>query len=329
MCGGTVERPLVGASGGGLSPRVRGNLAQVAAKPCTGRSIPACAGEPPSRPQRRHRRMVYPRVCGGTQSRSSSMMALTGLSPRVRGNQAVRQHAGRVIRSIPACAGEPGPARYLRCKSAVYPRVCGGTRIDAVQPGLAANPAAPRFHGADLEQLQRSIPACAGEPGEIAAARVGLRVYPRVCGGTWMSYSLASPPRGLSPRVRGNPGGRGQLPGRPGSIPACAGEPTGVPVRLSGVAVYPRVCGGTRIDAVQPGLAGGLSPRVRGNHAPRQDEQHGTGSIPACAGEPSSVHTPVRMARVYPRVCGGTVQMPPQAPLRRGLSPRVRGNRTT
>ena len=30
--------------------------------------------------------MVYPRVCGGTRSRSSNRTAQYGLSPRVRGN---------------------------------------------------------------------------------------------------------------------------------------------------------------------------------------------------------------------------------------------------
>ena len=72
-----------------------------------------------------------------------------------------------------------------------------------------------------------------------------------------------------------------------GSIPACAGEPH------------------------------------RGRMTPLFLEQ---GSIPACAGEPSS-HRPRRgWARVYPRVCGGTIGRLIGRSARRGLSPRVRGN---
>ena len=33
-------------------------------------------------------------------------------------------------------------------------------------------------------QCQRSIPACAGEPGAAVPALATYRVYPRVCGGT-------------------------------------------------------------------------------------------------------------------------------------------------
>ena len=59
-------------SGGGLSPRVRGNLQRTYQSP---------------------EQEVYPRVCGGT----SQIASRYGLSPRVRGKP----------RSIPACAGEP------------------------------------------------------------------------------------------------------------------------------------------------------------------------------------------------------------------------------
>ena len=72
--------------------------------------------------------------------------------------------------------------------------------------------------------------------------------------------------------------------------------------------------------------APGLSPRVRGN--PREGEcgPQCTGSIPACAGEPSwRVLLPIS-AGVYPRVCGGTVASWVGTMAHRGLSPRVRGN---
>ena len=50
----------------GLSPRVRGNLPSGRMTGSAARSIPACAGEPPSPNSTGGRKGVYPRVCGGT-----------------------------------------------------------------------------------------------------------------------------------------------------------------------------------------------------------------------------------------------------------------------
>ena len=53
------------------------------------------------------------------------------------------------------------------------------------------------------------------------------------------------------------------------------------------------------------------------------------GSIPACAGEPPAQHGADVISAVYPRVCGGTQTIPDPPLPKRGLSPRVRGNRDT
>ncbi len=50
------------------------------------------------------------------------------------------------------------------------------------------------------------------------------------------------------------------------------------------------------------------------------------GSIPACAGEPSSSNSTESTSRVYPRVCGGTSTLNRALARIPGLSPRVRGN---
>ena len=52
---------------------------------------------------------VYPRVCGGTGVAGDFLVALRGLSPRVRGN--------------------PPRPRFGVRGSGVYPRVCGGTFV--------------------------------------------------------------------------------------------------------------------------------------------------------------------------------------------------------
>ena len=152
----------------------------------------------------------------------------------------------------------------------VYPRVCGGTESDGdegeLMPGLS-----PRVRGnldGALQEISKtgSIPACAGEPPSARSSAARVRVYPRVCGGTVVLRSLGGTYEGLSPRVRGNRNGSHLRKLRPGSIPACAGEPVGI---------CP-LCG----------FEGGLSPRVRGNREGHGSGHGGRGSIPACAGEP-------------------------------------------
>ena len=53
--------------------------------------------------------------------------AVSGLSPRVRGNPAKCPLNAPYRGSIPACAGEPNAALHPVAGVKVYPRVCGGT----------------------------------------------------------------------------------------------------------------------------------------------------------------------------------------------------------
>ena len=209
----------------------------------------------------------------------------------MRGNPGAVRGRVSYVGSIPACAGEPQPWSPDRRVARVYPRVCGGTTspssVSIASPGLS-----PRVRGNQRRLPPRrlragSIPACAGEPRFRFTFGLLCRVYPRVCGGTGYRLSPMKASPGLSPRVRGN---RRRTPARAlraGSIPACAGEPSGRgPARDTG-RVYPRVCGGTSISRTRDGSSSGLSPRVRGNQVVPEVAEHQDGSIPACAGEPA------------------------------------------
>ena len=66
LCGGTFRALRLGLRFRGLSPLVRGNLAFAGFALTFTRSIPACAGEPPSRAAIVDVMAVYPRLCGGT-----------------------------------------------------------------------------------------------------------------------------------------------------------------------------------------------------------------------------------------------------------------------
>ena len=173
-------------------------------------------------------------------------------------------------------------------------------------------------------------------------------------------------PSGLSPRVRGNRRWGNSSSRGPGSIPACTGEPSPGRWRGRGDGVYPRVYGGTLpitlavlaragLSAwasfasrpsgggprarVYPRVYGGtfswvyghdqsegLSPRVRGNRRHDLDLRGRARSIPACTGEPVPVSINGLSPTVYPRVYGGTTEIPTTATGMSGLSPRVRGN---
>ena len=236
---------------------------------------------------------VYPRACGGTQQN-----VVVG-----------RRHT-----------------------STVYPRACGGTSVRAsdviVRPlkGLSPRLRGNRLGLCVLGSVAWSIPAPAGEPFGSTASPATPTVYPRACGGTRLSTSLPMLGLGLSPRLRGNQFFQ-PFPGDSiRSIPAPAGEP--VPLSPSSRAgrVYPRACGGTNCRITVKCLAHGLSPRLRGNHRHIPEIVHAGGSIPAPAGEPSTVPRFRNLDTVYPRACGGTLYVERWTTLVGGLSPRLRGN---
>ena len=107
VCGGTPHSVDAALYYDGLSPRVRGNQRRPGSIGLTGRSIPACAGEPNEIRQWASLLWVYPRVCGGTSRDEFLGHSCSGLSPRVRGNPVGDLGSHRCLRSIPACAGEP------------------------------------------------------------------------------------------------------------------------------------------------------------------------------------------------------------------------------
>ncbi len=235
---------------------------------------------------------VYPRVYGGTVASISLCSGVGGLSPRVRGNQEHSHERTDLLRSIPACTGEPWRASPSVPVLGVYPRVYGGTSHRACGPARGRG-LSPRVRGNRVlvlvdHEAEGSIPACTGEPGGWPCRHFGRWVYPRVYGGTIIPLSTSRCSSGLSPRVRGNrisPVMSGRFHG---SIPACTGEPIAALTRPCAISVYPRVYGGTRRPPPHHPLRPGLSPRVRGNLildlivAPQQR------SIPACTGEPAA-----------------------------------------
>ena len=177
-----------------------------------------------------------------------------------------------------------------------------------------------------LHTVDRTIPACAGEPSQGVNRATRAKDYPRVCGGTKLTPNPARLTYGLSPRVRGNPCQAWKILCQFGTIPACAGEPgTDCMISLR-TRDYPRVCGGTYVLGLLVLAVSGLSPRVRGNLSYISELKDIKRTIPACAGEPILYFGKFQSSQDYPRVCGGTSSTWVLSPTLVGLSPRVRGN---
>ena len=192
----------------------------------------------------------------------------------MRGHPVVVQPQQASPGSIPACAGSPLIARAVRVVSAVYPRVCGVTRVCASTVTICEG-LSPRVRG-HLDPCSwpvstgGSIPACAGSPVGGVCHVPPCEVYPRVCGVTVTRRFCPPLLRGLSPRVRGHLLLSPPSPSAPGSIPACAGSPSPFVIKSGGTGVYPRVCGVTDTSSVTDMAFMGLSPRVRGHRAIEQ-----------------------------------------------------------
>ena len=175
--------------------------------------------------------------------------------------------------SIPARAGEPRTAAAWESLTRVYPRTCEGTHARpyaySVAEGLSPHVRGNHDHLLAWFDLLGSIPARAGEPPQHPVGHCPEEVYPRTCGETTHPFILPAKTTGLSPHVRGNPRRGREGPGRPGSIPARAGEPSGRRPRSRRSRVYPRTCGGTGTFGLMGNFKPGLSPHVRGNRSYR------------------------------------------------------------
>ena len=124
--GNPAYRLLVGVRPG-LSPPTRGNQLLPAVDVGPSGSIPAHAGEPRMRRQRRGYQSVYPRPRGGTHFGDDARKATYGLSPPTRGNRLVILVSVPCDGSIPAHAGEPTWRGCCGRSRTVYPRPRGGT----------------------------------------------------------------------------------------------------------------------------------------------------------------------------------------------------------
>ena len=181
----------------GLSPRMRGYLLAVLLRCHVIGSIPADAGLPSTARPRPPSGWVYPRGCGATMARSTDVLPVSGLSPRMRGYLRRGDRLANDARSIPADAGLPEVHVWTRLQVEVYPRGCGATPATVCQEPGATGPSlriSPRKD--DSLSQGRTAPSTKERHGPDATIVLasGRR---RCAAGTWDAVTVpcATPPK--------------------------------------------------------------------------------------------------------------------------------------
>ena len=202
---------ITGRHGGywyvGSSPRMRGTPASATRRGAACRFIPAHAGN--TQPSRSCWRPhpVHPRACGEHGTRYTEILRAHGSSPRMRGTRGTSGPSRRESRFIPAHAGNTALRRTDRVCVSVHPRACG-EHLDALAEKVLVLGSSPRMRGTPSLpstnlQLQRFIPAHAGNTATASCKTRSKPVHPRACGehiGTSMTMVSSY---GSSPRMRG------------------------------------------------------------------------------------------------------------------------------
>ena len=295
LCGehhATSTRP--GSRDGGSSPPVRGTLPSVASSTVTS----ARGSSPPVRGTRTNAEYgTGPRTAGssppvrGTLSKAHirQAFALKPVHPRLCGEHLLTTGGCRVLRFIPACAGNTCQAAMASRLRSVHPRLCGEHLSDKSNVAPLSAGSSPPVRGTPPVGL----PACPC-----------IAVHPRLCGehAARHRWWVESPRRTVHPRLCGEHDRMTKLGSAfhrqyPGSSP---------PVRGTHFVVLTR-----RLS-----LRHRFIPACAGNTAiPLSRTSPLNGHIPACAGSSPPVRgTPARTVLAA-------------APLRTGSSPPVRGTR--
>ena len=232
---------------------------------------------------------VHPRACGEHSSQSRVSITRVGSSPRLRGTPCRALHSCRILRFIPAPAGNTQTQTLHRVPRPVHPRACGEHAYRRFR--YAADPgSSPRLRGTLRlpilhAPIYRFIPAPAGNTLQYRRTLAHTSVHPRACGEHRHSKSLVQETDGSSPRLRGThldrvsdqsyyrfipapAGNTNQLATHHatyfGSSPRLRGTPSIYCLEHSTKSVHPRACGEHALKFLQPSSLIGSSPRLRG-----------------------------------------------------------------
>ncbi len=232
--------------------------------------IPACAGSTSPTCQARSSDGDHPRMRGEHFPFWNLDHIDVGSSPHARGAQLLDLECAEVGGIIPACAGSTAVASAGVLWPRDHPRMRGehNTRDGDLIPSRGSSPharGARRPSGAP-DSTFGIIPACAGSTKCSSARRPAARDHPRMRGEHRKEGLDEVPVVGSSPHARGALENLGDLVGRDGIIPACAGS--------------------TKVEFDFPSWDGD-HPRMRGEHVYIQSHAaRSAGSSPHARGAP-------------------------------------------
>ena len=232
--------------------------------------------------------VVYPRWRGELFCALAFCWLSRGLSPLARGTLCRCQHCWRVIRFIPAGAGNTVPRIISLSSSTVYPR-WRGEHSASLMPIIGLGGLSPLARGT-LKVLKnigfrtRFIPAGAGNTGVIPIAARNAAVYPRWRGEHDKSLTKNNSTPGLSPLARGTLTEVMVETQNFRFIPAGAGNTAPLKICTKAIAVYPRWRGEHYFCNAQRYSRIGLSPLARGTLAKQTSGYAWCRFIPAGAG---------------------------------------------
>ena len=192
---------------GGSSPRMRGTRAVRAACGRAGGISPAYAGNTPDVARRACLSGDHPRVCGEHPLWLSRSRFGVGSSPRMRGTLCRCCRTRFRLGIIPAYVGNTVRLTFAWPETWDHPRVCGEHARNAWN-GVVGWGSSPRMRGTHAENrrrhnIQRIIPAYAGNTFIVGLVRFMAWDHPRVCGEHATSLLAARFEWGSSPRMRG------------------------------------------------------------------------------------------------------------------------------
>ena len=171
-CGANPFEWVPNLKGSGSSPRMRGKRYGEANGTVTMRIIPAHAGQTMAPASSTIPRPDHPRACGANDVNTFVDDQARGSSPRMRGKPYISALPVRVMRIIPAHAGQTSSHPARRKKNEDHPRACGANIGQEFGEQQQAG-SSPRMRGklgdvALLADPRRIIPAHAGQTAWLA-----------------------------------------------------------------------------------------------------------------------------------------------------------------
>ena len=206
-CGANPFEWVPNLKGSGSSPRMRGKRYGEANGTVTMRIIPAHAGQTMAPASSTIPRPDHPRACGANDVNTFVDDQARGSSPRMRGKPYISALPVRVMRIIPAHAGQTCATPCTALRSSDHPRACGANSVAYPRVHTIVG-SSPRMRG------KRSVPSLVSERCRIIPAHAGqtwsrmLQVavrpdHPRACGANRRNVPNLDVATGSSPRMRG------------------------------------------------------------------------------------------------------------------------------